>query len=116
MLYRPLILAFALVAGDYAMWTWSVGDGHDVVASISGFAMAPLSIAFVWLLARSVLRVLGRAARAPGRTGAAGAAGTQARGPKLRRRRRSAKMLRAGSEDPAQAASGSTSSSAKIAA
>jgi hypothetical protein len=113
MLYRPLILAFALVAGDYAMWTWSVGDGHDVVALISGFAMAPLSIAFVWLLARSVLRVLGRAARAPGRPGAAG---TQARGPKLRRRRRSAKMLRAGSEDPAQAASGSTSSSAKIAA
>jgi hypothetical protein len=110
---RPLILVFALVAGDYAMWTWSVAGGHGVVAMISGFTMAPLSIALVWLLALSGLRALGRAARAPARPSAVGARAGRLR---PRRRRGSAKMLGTDNEDPAHAASSSTATSAKIAA
>jgi hypothetical protein len=55
---RPLAVVSALTLGDYLLWNWSLGAGHDVLAVVSGLTLPPLAIAFVWLAAMSVARLL----------------------------------------------------------
>jgi hypothetical protein len=63
--HRPLVLVFGLTVGDYLLWNWSLSAGHDVIALVSGLTLPPLAVAFLWLLALSVARLLARATRRP---------------------------------------------------
>jgi hypothetical protein len=62
-LRRPLALVSGLTLGDYLLWNWSLSDGHDVLALVSGLTLPPLAIACVWLLAVSLARLLARSTR-----------------------------------------------------
>lgn len=65
MSHRPLALVSGLTLGDYLLWNWSLSGGHDVVALVSGLTLPPLAVAFVWLLALDLARVLARFTRRP---------------------------------------------------
>jgi hypothetical protein len=54
-----------LALGDYLLWNWSVGAGHDIVALVAGVALIPLLIAFAWLLVLGVARLLADVAQRP---------------------------------------------------
>jgi hypothetical protein len=57
---RPLLLASGVTLGDYLLWHWSLNSNHDALALLSGLTLPPLGVACAWLLALSLLRVLGR--------------------------------------------------------
>jgi hypothetical protein len=61
--YRPLALVAGLTIGDYALWKWSLNANHDVLALVSGLTLPPLAVALLWLLALSLMRLLGRSTR-----------------------------------------------------
>jgi hypothetical protein len=61
--YRPLALVSGLSFGDYLLWNWSLNTNHDVLALISGLSLPPLALAWAWLLALSLIRLLGRSSR-----------------------------------------------------
>jgi hypothetical protein len=61
--HRPLVLVSGLTVGDYMLWNWSLSAGHDVLALISGLALTPLAVAWLWLLALSVGRAIARLTR-----------------------------------------------------
>lgn len=63
MSHRPLAIVTGLTVGDYFLWNWSLGGSHDVIALVSGLTLPPLAAASVWLIALTVTRLLGRAAR-----------------------------------------------------
>jgi hypothetical protein len=70
-----IVLLLSLV--DYALWNWSLGAGHDLVALAAGLTLIPLLIALAWLVLVSATRLVGEAMRrarasAATRTGAAG--------------------------------------------
>jgi hypothetical protein len=67
-----------LALGDYALWNWSLGTNHDIVALVAGMALIPLLIASVWLLAVACAHLIAYTARRP-RTGAHAQAGARAR-------------------------------------
>jgi hypothetical protein len=52
------------VLGDYLLWNWSLGGGPDVFALMSGLTLPPLLVAWTWLLALNLVRLLGQARRA----------------------------------------------------
>src|SRR5262249_43947298 len=52
-----------LTIGDYFLWNWSLNGSHDVLALVSGLTLPPLAAAFVWLVALTAARLLGRMAR-----------------------------------------------------
>jgi hypothetical protein len=52
-----------LTLGDYLLWNWSLGGSHDVLALVSGLTLPPLAVAFVWLIALTLVRLLARSAR-----------------------------------------------------
>jgi hypothetical protein len=56
--YRPLALVSALTLGDFFLWHWSLNGNHDVLALVSGLTLPPLFVAFLWLLALGVMRLL----------------------------------------------------------
>jgi hypothetical protein len=61
--YRPLAFVSGLSFGDYLLWNWSLNTNHDVLALISGLSLPPLALAWAWLLALSLIRLLGRSSR-----------------------------------------------------
>jgi hypothetical protein len=64
--HRPLAIVSGLTIGDYLLWNWSLNGNHDVLALVSGLTLPPLVIAFLWLVALTVARLLtgsGRSAR-----------------------------------------------------
>jgi hypothetical protein len=62
-LQRPLVLVFGLTLGDYLLWNWSAGGGHDVLAAVSGLSLLPLVLTAASLLALALARALADAAR-----------------------------------------------------
>ena len=58
MSYRPLAYVSALTVGDFLLWHWSLNGNHDVLALASGLTLPPLFVAFLWLLAVNVMRLL----------------------------------------------------------
>jgi len=56
-----LALVSGLVFGDYMLWNWSLGGNHTVVALVSGLTLPPLAVAFLWLLALNLARLLASA-------------------------------------------------------
>jgi hypothetical protein len=65
--YRPLAFVSGLTLGDYLLWNWSLNANHDVFALVSGLTLPPLFLACVWLLAVSLIRLVGGSARRSGR-------------------------------------------------
>jgi hypothetical protein len=83
---KALAFVAALAGGDYLLWNDSLSGNHEVLALISGFALAPLLIVLTWLVLSCLARMLlsrpqwllgSRGSSHPGApaTGAAGAPG-----------------------------------------
>jgi hypothetical protein len=47
-----------LTAADYALWDWSIADGHDIVSLVAGLTLLPLAAATLALLAVGAARAL----------------------------------------------------------
>lgn len=60
---RALVWLLPLTAGDYALWDWSVGGSHDVLALASGMTLLPLAAVSVGLLALAAITLLARLLR-----------------------------------------------------
>jgi hypothetical protein len=58
---RALPLLLALTAADYALWDWSIADGHDLVSLIAGLTLLPLAAATLAMLAVGAARLVGLA-------------------------------------------------------
>ncbi|HWX97116.1 MAG TPA: hypothetical protein VNZ01_09730 [Solirubrobacteraceae bacterium] len=67
MSYRPLAFVSGLTLGDYLLWNWSLNANHDVIALVSGLTLPPLVLAFAWMLALTLVRLIGSSARRSGR-------------------------------------------------
>jgi hypothetical protein len=65
--YRPLAFVSGLTLGDYLLWNWSLNSNHDVLALVSGLTLPPLVLACAWLLALSLIRLVGGSSRRSGR-------------------------------------------------
>ncbi len=65
MSHRPLVLVSGLTLGDYLLWNWSLSANHDILALVSGLTLPALSVAFIWLLALNLARLLARSGRRP---------------------------------------------------
>ncbi len=65
--HRPLAIVSGLTIGDYLLWNWSLNANHDVLALVSGLTLPPLAIAWVWLIAVTVARLLARTTRGAAR-------------------------------------------------
>jgi hypothetical protein len=61
--HRPLAIVTGFTIGDYLLWNWSLNGNHDVLALVSGLTLPPLAIAFLWLLALTVARLLSGSSR-----------------------------------------------------
>jgi hypothetical protein len=59
----PLLLV--LTAGDYALWAWSIAEGHDVVSLVAGLTLLPSAAACLAMLAVGAARLLGMALERP---------------------------------------------------
>jgi len=55
---RALPLLLALTAADYALWDWSIADGHDIVSLVAGLTLLPLAAATLALLAVGAARLV----------------------------------------------------------
>lgn len=58
MLYRSVAIVGSLLAGDYLLWNWSLAGNHGSVAIFSGLSMPLLLLALVWLIVRSIARLV----------------------------------------------------------
>jgi hypothetical protein len=62
---RPLVFLTGLTVGDFLLWNWSLNGNHDVLALASGLTLPPLAVAFLWLLALNLARLVALTARRP---------------------------------------------------
>jgi len=61
--YRPLAIVSGLALGDYLLWDWSLNHNHDVLAVVAGLTLPPLALAWLWLLAVTLVRLTARTTR-----------------------------------------------------
>jgi hypothetical protein len=54
---KPLALVTAVTVCDYLVWNWSSEGNSGIVSLITGLALAPLLLAFAWLLLLGLLRI-----------------------------------------------------------
>ncbi len=94
MSHRPLAIVSGLTIGDYLLWNWSLNGSHDVLALVSGLTLPPLAAAFVWLIALTAVRLLGRATRQAPARGTVAASATRRRVKQSRSIARSRRELR----------------------
>jgi hypothetical protein len=110
---RPLVSVSGLTLGDYLLWNWSLNGNHDAIALVSGLTLPPLALAFLWLLALSVARLLAFATRSRDRRERAQRAARKAR---QRRAASEASATPQAQPKPASAQRKGPGSSGKIAA
>jgi hypothetical protein len=60
---RPLVFVSALTVGDYLLWNWSLSGNHDALALLAGLTLPPIALAFLWLLAIGLARLIAAATR-----------------------------------------------------
>ena len=63
MTYRPLAIVSGITLGDYLLWDWSLKNNHDVLAVVAGLTLPPLVLAWLWLLAVTLVRLTARTTR-----------------------------------------------------
>jgi hypothetical protein len=68
--YRPLAFVSGLTLGDYLLWNWSLNANHDVLALVSGLTLPPLALAFAWMIAVTLARLIGSSSRRRARAAA----------------------------------------------
>jgi ethanolamine ammonia-lyase large subunit len=114
--YRPLAFVSGLTLGDYLLWNWSLNANHDVLALVSGLTLPPLALACAWMIAMTLIRIVGGTTRRSGRSAASIRA--RATAERVAADARSARATAAaGGPDGAAASTGaSPSSSRKLAA
>jgi hypothetical protein len=61
--YRPLAIVSGLTLGDYLLWDWSLNHNHDVLAVVAGLTLPPLALAWLWLLAVTLVRLTAHTTR-----------------------------------------------------
>jgi len=61
--YRPLAIVSGLTLGDYLLWDWSLNHNHDVLAVVAGLTLPPLALAWLWLIAVTLVRLTARTTR-----------------------------------------------------
>lgn len=95
-LRRPLaaVLLFSLV--DYALWNWSLGANHDIIALVAGLTLVPLLIALTWLLVLGATRIAGDVTRRARESAATRAQARSAAAPHRARRASGGRTARAG--------------------
>ena len=72
---RRLAFVTGLMLGDYLLWGWSSGGDHGALALASGLTLPPLAVAWLWMCACAIGRLLARAGeRHEGRRADAGRA------------------------------------------
>jgi hypothetical protein len=57
------VLVSGLMLGDYLLWDWSLNHNHDVLAVVAGLTLPPLALAWLWLLAVTLVRLTARTTR-----------------------------------------------------
>jgi hypothetical protein len=62
---RPLVFLSGLTVGDFLLWNWSLNGNHDVLALASGLTLPPLAVAFLWVMALNLARLIAFIARRP---------------------------------------------------
>jgi hypothetical protein len=65
--HRPLAIVTGLTIGDYLLWNWSLNANHGVLALVSGLTLPPLTLAFLWLVALTLARLVARGSRSRAR-------------------------------------------------
>jgi hypothetical protein len=55
---RVLPPLLAVVAADYALWDWSIADGHDIVSLVAGLTLLPMAALALGMLAVAGARLL----------------------------------------------------------
>lgn len=63
--HRPLVFVSGLTFGDYLLWNWSLNSNHAVLELVSGLTLPPLAVAWLWLVALTLARLI---AHGTGRT------------------------------------------------
>jgi hypothetical protein len=111
--HRPLALVSGLTVGDYLLWNWSLNGNHDVLALVAGLTLPPLTVAWLWLFALSLARLISRAGR---RSSIHAYERRQADRDARRAAGGSAQTPVAADQGPARANGSSTPSSGKLAA
>jgi hypothetical protein len=53
-----LVPLLVLTAVDYALWDWSIADGHDIVSLVAGLTLLPLAAVSLGGLVLAGARVL----------------------------------------------------------
>jgi hypothetical protein len=48
---RALVPLLVLTGMDYALWDWSIADGHDIVSLVAGLTLLPLAAVSLGALA-----------------------------------------------------------------
>jgi len=56
---RALVPLLVLTGLDYALWNWSIADGHDIVSLIAGLTLLPLAAITLGGLALTCARLFG---------------------------------------------------------
>jgi hypothetical protein len=56
---RALVPLLVLTGVDYALWNWSIADGHDIVSLVAGLTLLPLAAVTVGGLALTGARLFG---------------------------------------------------------
>jgi hypothetical protein len=56
---RALVPLLVLTAVDYALWDWSIADGHDIVSLVAGLTLLPLAAVSLGGLVLAGARALG---------------------------------------------------------
>jgi hypothetical protein len=102
--HRPLAIVTGLTIGDYLLWNWSLNANHGVLALVSGLTLPPLTLAFLWLVALTLARLVASGSRSRARAR-----------PRAARRAAGAATARR-AQAPAPTSATTASSSRKIAA
>jgi len=55
---RALVSLLVLTAADYALWDWSIAEGHDIVSLVAGLTLLPLAAVSLGGLALTAARAL----------------------------------------------------------
>jgi hypothetical protein len=56
---RALVPLLVLTGIDYALWDWSIADGHDIASLVAGLTLLPLAAVSLGGLVLTGARLLG---------------------------------------------------------
>lgn len=116
-LRRPLAIVAVLFGLDYLVWLWSLGGSRGAIGMVAGPLLVILGFALLWLALKQLARVLTSARLRPRSGASAGDAGTvRYREDGVATSATPESGVSPGHDEQTAVGSGSSSSSAQIAA